>query len=1161
MAISDDDVKMIKREVHLELNAIGHEASQKAIEDITRAVVDLIEKHKGVIGSNADLRSSINKTARDYNSRMGQMSRSTYNLKTQMKQIGNIASKLAIGVTFRSGWSELEKYANVMVRASTYSRRFGISSRELESVINRLSYSTRLLKSDVVELFDAWQRKIVFPSLSGFEKMSSRISDIVGTNKSDMGEMMNVLTSLIDKYPEFQSALENASKGDNRALQSRLRSLFILGQIGQEEYRMVQTYLSGAKHRSAADLKHERNLREQQRLYQDLRKYTNDIALAIGKALLPVMKEVAGLANEYGPQITQFLESVPDRIQSLIDKMKSLGVTAKQVLVAFLAFKAIPPIMSAIGTVTNALSMGGGIGGMGKGRMGKIGGLGGLVAGRLGVAGGAAVGSYSLGQMANSYSDEDGLKKAAAGAGSVLASAFSGAMIGSFGGPVGMAIGGVAGAAMALYALDNPYEKELGKTVDKNLYKDYQADKSGIRKAFTYTADGSTTLLEKLGFMISQAWESRKFNKGNAEVAAMQESQKKRNKALQIEQYQSRSNYSDFLEETRQVTVAPHIDFQGDMQGSLKTIEDNRKLVDKLEKEVRDRTNFLNTRDAGIFDERYGGHLTIGSRDGLQKLQDNLRGKLSTASKQDAAGIQADIDKLSEYLEKIDKAADEKGADLRAISAELEKQKNIQALLESSLNKETVRQSKILELLNAQRGVLDGILSLYGQDLGMTWATASDGIETYRKSIVATIDSMDKFMEIMQGQNPADLFTPEQLAANGQITGEAKKIWDDVLKTHGIDPSMNISQADYQKVFAEYQAKRIALSSQQLEISNLILAADERRLQLLSQESQLMQSMISLADNYAIGIGASVQMRLGGVAAIQNEIQELQTMLDKQKEELAINPQNADARRNILDLQTRIVAKQTEQANLTKTMRDGWVSAISAMNTGAGRFSKIILDQNQNTAQALQLGGAVSNISGSIKGGYTSSARWGTHGGLVGSQRQRGSTNTSDAFAYETTMDNMLRESGMDPTSVISETLRNNNTEAIEAFTNQQRVLQEGFDAVGASIANIGNHLSLFIGNGQGGTRAEVTPNNTAQENGNRPNRPGEIVPNNSPQGSNGRSGISIVVDGIHIDFKDLDKLGSSISKKIMALVEEYFNMLPSGGASKAGMDTGRSGY
>ncbi|MCF7795985.1 hypothetical protein K9M42_02730, partial [Patescibacteria group bacterium] len=51
---------------------------------------------------------------------------------------------------------------------------------------------------------------------------------------------------------------------------------------------------------------------------------------------------------------------------------------------------------------------------------------------------------------------------------------------------------------------------------------------------------------------------------------------------------------------------------------------------------------------------------------------------------------------------------------------------------------------------------------------------------------------------------------------------------------------------------------------------------------------------------------------------------------------------------------------------------DGWVSDIDAMNTAHGGFSKIIINQSKNTAQALQIAGDTmrrSSVSGDIKKG------------------------------------------------------------------------------------------------------------------------------------------------------------------------------------------------
>jgi len=96
-----------------------------------------------------------------------------------------------------------------------------------------------------------------------------------------------------------------------------------------------------------------------------------------------------------------------------------------------------------------------------------------------------------------------------------------------------------------------------------------------------------------------------------------------------------------------------------------------------------------------------------------------------------------------------------------------------------------------------------------------------------------------------------------------------------------------------------------------------------------------------------------------------------------------------EAEQQRLDIQNQILGKQQQQAQLLRTLRDGYISAINAMNTGAGVFSKIIVDQNKNLGILMQQGLSPTAIrTGSSAGGFLSSERF-TPTGISSSSERR----------------------------------------------------------------------------------------------------------------------------------------------------------------------------
>jgi hypothetical protein len=134
---------------------------------------------------------------------------------------------------------------------------------------------------------------------------------------------------------------------------------------------------------------------------------------------------------------------------------------------------------------------------------------------------------------------------------------------------------------------------------------------------------------------------------------------------------------------------------------------------------------------------------------------------------------------------------------------------------------------------------------------------------------------------------------------------------------------------------------------------------------------QLQTNMVSLADNYAMGVAASATMRIRSAESISQEI----TIMQLQKVELQKQYELSAKRKEgpekalywenlILDVNNKIVSAQQKQAEQLKALRDGYVSAISAMNIGAGRFTKILISQEQNIAAGIQQGVVISSYTG-----------------------------------------------------------------------------------------------------------------------------------------------------------------------------------------------------
>lgn len=149
-----------------------------------------------------------------------------------------------------------------------------------------------------------------------------------------------------------------------------------------------------------------------------------------------------------------------------------------------------------------------------------------------------------------------------------------------------------------------------------------------------------------------------------------------------------------------------------------------------------------------------------------------------------------------------------------------------------------------------------------------------------------------------------------------------------------------------------------------------------RQADLLVERSNI---MVNMTNNLATGLSQGVEITKSLITSIQGSINVYQEQLNIAKERLkSLDEGSADyvaARQQVLDLENKILQKQSEQLAATKNMRDGWIDAVKAMTVGSGRISKITMTAEKNVGLMKEFIGGVPTTyrSGSMKGGFAGS--------------------------------------------------------------------------------------------------------------------------------------------------------------------------------------------
>ena len=163
-----------------------------------------------------------------------------------------------------------------------------------------------------------------------------------------------------------------------------------------------------------------------------------------------------------------------------------------------------------------------------------------------------------------------------------------------------------------------------------------------------------------------------------------------------------------------------------------------------------------------------------------------------------------------------------------------------------------------------------------------------------------------------------------------------------------------------------------------------------------------MEAQLELMGAVGTGLAASAEQRMNvskqisnsiaiekeSLKVIRQKISADEALMSKQKangQDIAGTAESLlEAKKSLEEKETKILSLQTKQLNLTKSIRDGYISAISAMTAGSGMITKIVVDQNKNLGMAIKnLGMLQSMGSGGLGGNIRTPGKFNAGGGIT----------------------------------------------------------------------------------------------------------------------------------------------------------------------------------
>tara|TARA_B100001778_G_scaffold334404_1_gene345624 strand:+ start:15787 stop:21297 length:5511 start_codon:yes stop_codon:yes gene_type:complete len=297
-----------------------------------------------------------------------------------------------------------------------------------------------------------------------------------------------------------------------------------------------------------------------------------------------------------------------------------------------------------------------------------------------------------------------------------------------------------------------------------------------------------------------------------------------------------------------------------------------------------------------------------------------------------------------------------------------------------------------------------------------------------RRTIIESArQAVAEFSNIIAGMDLNAVANEEDFVKNMKQSLQSLPQLGEVVSDEIMQRLGDIGSATQLKMFldttmAEIEKAAIESRTSMSDILSQASKAFDGEQELARSFSDRVAADVELATNLAAGVAPSAEMRMEQVRAIQGEISAAEKRLSffRQAKEAAESAMRAaaesgdeaamdDALAGRAFAEKKInetVAERTQlmakQASITKVIRDGYISAIAAMSTGAGMFTQITIDQNKNLGQlqAATNNAVVSLRSGAMARGLTTSERF-TAGGIMSEGRRFGASDDVNQLITE----------------------------------------------------------------------------------------------------------------------------------------------------------------
>lgn len=264
----------------------------------------------------------------------------------------------------------------------------------------------------------------------------------------------------------------------------------------------------------------------------------------------------------------------------------------------------------------------------------------------------------------------------------------------------------------------------------------------------------------------------------------------------------------------------------------------------------------------------------------------------------------------------------------------------------------------------------------------------------YEAMLAAQANAHDAANEIL-----ADNVEREKQLQKFRETGNAddlKFLTSETERINGINKmEAEVSKLRVERTNNEREARKADFESR--------IRQEQITIEKLQSQNDVLQSQISLMDSLAVGIGANAQIREQAARNLIEQAKQEEFMIkdikqarmealkyaqDMTKDETSRLVAAEQATKLEIELGKHIANRNNlnkQALDQLQKLREGYLDAINSMESGAGMFTEIVVDQNKNLGALIRTTEEVPRVlrTGAGSGGITQASQFGP-GGLVG---------------------------------------------------------------------------------------------------------------------------------------------------------------------------------